>query len=308
MMDRRKFIRTGLGAVGGMMLPWEKALSKANEQELGGKTRVWLAEGDPLKAARALAQAIGGLQKFIPADGKVLVKPNIGFATPPEWGGTTDPEFLAAVLDLCVEAGAKQIFVCDHMAGTSPRKNLDRTGIGAVCADRDMVKVLDIEYKGAYRSRLVERGVDLKQTMTAKILDEVGLFINVPTAKHGAGTGVAMGIKNLMGLIWDRETFHRDMDLHQAIADMATAIRPQLTFMDARYILLTGGPTGPGQVEEANKFLAGFDPLAVDAVTTELVPWGGRIKKASSVRHLARAYELGVGEIENIEVVEVGSS
>jgi uncharacterized protein (DUF362 family) len=294
-----------MGAVGGMMLPWEKALLRAAETSSEEKAKVWKTKGDPVQAARALADAVGGLEKFIPPDGKVLVKPNIGFATPPEWGGTTDPEFLAAVLDLCVEAGVKWVYVCDHMAGTSPRKNLDRTGIGAVCAARDQVKVIDIEYKKAYRSRLVERGVDLKQTMTAKILDQVDLFINVPTAKHGAGTGVAMGIKNLMGLIWDRETFHRDMDLHQAIADMATAIRPHLTFMDARYILVTSGPMGPGQVEVADTFLAGFDPLAVDAVTTELVTWDGRPRKASSVRHLARAYELGVGEIENIEVIEV---
>ena len=99
-MDRRRFIRTGLGAVGGMMLPWEKALSRVDDLEAGGRTRVWRTRGDPVKAARALAQAIGGLDKFVPEDGKVLVKPNIGFATPPEWGATTDPEFLAAVMQL----------------------------------------------------------------------------------------------------------------------------------------------------------------------------------------------------------------
>lgn len=305
-MDRRKFIQTGLGAVGGFMLPWEVAVSQVGERLVGEKAKVWKAKGDPFHAARALAGAIGGLRKFIPQHGVVLVKPNIGFATPPEWGGTTDPEFVAAILDLCIETGAKRVFVCDHMVGSSQKKNLDRSGIGKVCEERDKVQVLNARPKRFYRPKMVERGVDLKKTMTAKVLDEVDLFINVPTAKHGAGTGVAMGIKNLMGLIWDRATFHDDMDLHQAIADLATAIPPHLTFMDARYILLSNGPMGPGQVEVADTYLAGFDPLAVDAVTTELVPWEGRFRKASSVRHLARAYELGVGEIENIEVIEVG--
>jgi uncharacterized protein (DUF362 family) len=304
-MNRRNFIRSGLGALGGLMLPWKSAFTQMNEPVSVAKSRVWMASGDPLQAARTLAQAVGGLQEFIPQDGVVLVKPNIGFATPPGWGATTDPDFLAAMLDLCIEEGARRVIVIDHPVGSSAQKNLDRTGIGQVCAAREKVQVLIADTEKSYQSRTVAKGKVLKSTMTARLLDKVDLFINIPTAKHHAVTGVSLGLKNLMGLIWDRVPFHEELDLHQAIADLATVIHPRLTFLDARYALLSGGPTGPGQVEEVGHYLAGFDPLAVDAVGVTLARWEGRIQKATAISHLSKAYDLGVGEIEHIEVIPI---
>jgi uncharacterized protein (DUF362 family) len=305
-MDRRKFIQTGLGAVGGLMLPWQKALSQAGEAVAGGKTRVWMAEGDPFKAAGLLAEAIGGMHKFIPADGVVLVKPNIVFATPPEWGGTTHPDFVAAICDLCIDGGAKKVIVADHMVGSEPQKNLDKTGIGKACEGKEKVEIVMIQDKVAYRPLTVEKGISLKETMTAKLLDEVDLFINVPTAKHSTAAGISMGIKNLMGVIWDRDPFHNDLDLQQAVADLGSAVAADLTFLDNRYAMISGGPKGPCEAVEMNQYMVGFDPLAVDAIGAGLAPWGNMERKAADIPHLVKAYELGVGEIEDIEVVEVG--
>ena len=305
-MDRRNFLRAGIGAVGGLMLPWGRNL-RADEAPLPARSRVWLAQGSPAEAARALAQALGGLQSFIPPDGAVLIKPNIAFPSPPQWGATSDPDFLAAVIDLCLEAGARRVIVVDHPVGTSPPRNLERTGIGAACEARSRVTILIAGEEKYFRPCEVPNGRVLKSCKIARLLDKTDLFINLPTAKHHSATGVSLGLKNLMGLVWDRVPFHDELDLDQAIADLATVIRPKLTFLDARYALITNGPTGPGQVEEVGKYLAGFDPVAVDAIGVELARWEGRIQTGRGIAHIIKAAELGVGNIdkEQIEVVEV---
>jgi len=101
-----------------------------------------------------------------------------------------------------------------------------------------------------------------------------------------------------MGLVWDRTFFHTGTDLHTAIAELATVIRPQLTLLDATHALVTGGPTGPGKVQELHTVIAGTNMLAVDVYTTTIVPWYNRSVTAHSVKHLALAAELGIGEID----------
>jgi uncharacterized protein (DUF362 family) len=295
-MKRREFIRTGAAFVGGMTLPFTPIGLRAQEVVLP-KAKVWLAKGDPIKAAQALADAIG-LDSFVPPDGVVLLKPNIGFPAPPQWGATTDPDFLGAVIDRVIRAGAKRVIVVDHPVGLSSEQNLQRSGIGDVCASRPQVQVQMLDDEKLFRDIDIPQGKVLKQTKIAKILDKVNLFINIPTAKHHAQTGVSLGLKNLMGLIWNRVPLHDDMDLHQAIADLATVIKPQITFLNARYSLLTGGPAGPGQVENGEKYLAGFDPLAVDSLGVELARWNGRVAVGSDIPHLLRAGEGGIGLLD----------
>ncbi len=304
-MDRRSFIRTGIGTVGGLLLPWERHL--ASTSSVSSKAKVWIAEGLPQEAVRQLVKAVGGLEAIIPVNGVVLLKPNIAFPAPPEWGVTTDPEFLDAIIGTCFDAGARRVIVTDHPVGASPEKNLVRSGIGAVCDKWDNAKLLIPDGAQYYRPYEVPQGKALKTTQVLKSLDKVDLFINLPTAKHHSATGVSLGLKNLMGLIQDRVPFHSEFDLHQGIADLASVIRPGITFLDARYCLLSGGPTGPGQVEQAGKYLAGFDPVAVDAIGVEQARWEGRIQKGSGIPHLVKANELGLGEVRRdlIDVIEL---
>ncbi|MBU0520268.1 DUF362 domain-containing protein [bacterium] len=305
-MRRRDFLKTGAVATGSLFLPKLSGLASAEEVN-ATRAKVWISDGDPVSAAQRLIDAVGGLESIIPADGVVLVKPNIAFAAPPSWGVTTDPDFLAAILDLCVQAGAKRVIVADHPVGTSPDRNLKKSGIGAVCETRDKVQMLMISERRYFHPTTITGAIALKETETAKILDKVDCFINLPTAKHHAVTTVSLGLKNLMGLIWDRVPCHEQMDLHQAIADIALAIKPHLTFLDARYSLLTNGPTGPGQVEETGRYLAGFDPVAVDAIGVELAAWGGRKSQGDQVAHLRYAAESGIGVVkrDQIDLIEV---
>ena len=124
------------------------------------------------------------------------------------------------------------------------------------------------------------------------------VLINLPQAKSHSNTGVSLGIKNLMGLIWDRWSFHTKYNFNQALADLATVIRPQLTILDATRALISGGPGGPGEVRRPNLIIAGTDPVAVDSYGVTVVPWYGQSFKGRQIEHLLAAHQRGLGKID----------
>ena len=88
------------------------------------------------------------------------------------------------------------------------------------------------------------------------------------------------------------------MDLHLAIADLATVLRPQLTILDAMRILKPGGPSGPGAVDPYNGVIAGVDPVAVDAYGVGLSTWNGQTYRPNQLTHLRHAASHGLGTLE----------
>ena len=124
------------------------------------------------------------------------------------------------------------------------------------------------------------------------------VLINLPTAKTHSAAGVSLGLKNQMGLIWDRNAFHTRFDLAQAIADLATALRPALTLLDASRALVTGGPGGPGKVVWLHRVVAGVNPVEVDALGVTLTPWYDQVLRPDQISHLRAARALGLGELD----------
>jgi len=122
--------------------------------------------------------------------------------------------------------------------------------------------------------------------------------INLPRMKSHAATTVSLGTKGNMGLIWDRAVFHGRMDLNEAIGDLNTLVRADLTILDGSTVLTAGGPLGPGPVEELRCLIGGTDPVAVDAVGVEQTAWYGNRVRPDQVAHLAACYRRGLGEID----------
>ena len=54
---------------------------------------------------------------------------------------------------------------------------------------------------------------------------------------------MTIGMKNNMGIVWDRGDWHRS-GLHQCIADFSTVRKPDLTIVDAYRMLMRHGPPG----------------------------------------------------------------
>lgn len=297
----------GAGLVGA---PWSRTLAAPlGEGDIGedGFPDLAAAKGDAETATQLALDAIGGLKRFIKPGQVVVIKPNASFETPPEWGATTHPEVLAAVVSGCLAADARRVLVVDHTM-RNPERCFARSGTTDALAGFSKTKLVSLDKEKSYRAVQVPLGKVLHETEIPVVLEKADLFINVPTAKSHSATTVSFGLKNLMGLVYDRNRFHNDMDLHQAVADLATVLRPQLTILDAMNLLKTGGPTGPGSTEAFHTVIAGVDPVAVDSYGVGLSPWNGSTYAPTDIAHIRYAEELGLGttKLDSLRIAEVG--
>ncbi|MBN2494408.1 MAG: DUF362 domain-containing protein [Deltaproteobacteria bacterium] len=252
---------------------------------------------DDLDAAvKKLLSPLGGMQSFVRKGDKVLLKPNMGFATPPERRATTSPGLVAAVARLALGCGAARVLIADHPM-RKPEACLRLNGIQAAVSGLDNVHVLLPMAATLFVSREIPQGKSLRRVQIFKDALEVDVHIALPVAKSHMAAGFSGGVKGMMGLILDRESLHSRCDLNQAIADLGTVLKAQLSILDGLSIMATDGPAGPGELIERNTLVAGTDSVAVDALGVELAPLYRRRIKARQIKHLKAAAAMGVGKL-----------
>ena len=291
MITRRKFLKTAAASVA-LGLVGRPSFSVAKEEY-----DLAVISGEPVAATRKALDAIGGISRFVKKGQGVVLKPNMSFARTPDFSATTHPLVVATVAQACLEAGAQQVLVLDH---TLQRAELclERTGIQDACKNIAGVHVLALQERKFFREIRIPHGKVLERVEVMKEIVDGQVLINSPVAKSHSATGVSLGLKGLMGMIWDRESFHSQYNINQAIADLATVIKPQLTILDATRALASGGPGGPGEVKKPNLIIAGSDPVAVDSYGVSIVPWYGQNFKGRQVEHLLVSHQRGLGKID----------
>ncbi len=291
-ISRRQFLKATAAGVTIGLAGYPEFLSAAEEVDLA------VISGQPVAATRKALEALGGMARFVKKGQRVVIKPNMSFAKTPDFAATTHPLVVVAVAQACIEAGAREVLVLDH---TLQRAELclERTGIRDACKQHcPGVHVLALQDRKFFREIRIPQGMVLERVeVFADILDNA-VLINVPVAKSHSATGVSLGLKGLMGLIWDRESFHSRFNINQGIADLATVIKPQLTVLDATRAMASGGPGGPGDVKKPNLIVAGADPVAVDSYGVGIVPWYGQSFTGRQVEHLLVAHQRGLGKID----------
>jgi len=298
-MKRRTFIKSGVGAVLASCLPIR--LFPAS----GNAVTVYEITGDPALAVSDLFSAMGGIGKLIGSDlskASVLIKPNLCLPHKDTNGTITSVALVRALCEYLTSQGVGRIIIADHTLQTADK--FETNEIVTYARSNPQISLILADEQRYYVPRPVD-GKVLKATETLKILDKVNYFINLATAKHHSATHVSLCTKNLMGVIWDRKVFHTEIDLDQALADLAMVVHPHLNIVDASRILLNRGPVGPGPLEKPGKIYAGTDIIAVDSVVTSAYNFGGKSLSAKEVAHLWASYKSGAGEIdlEKIEVI-----
>ena len=263
---------------------------EGSAEAASGPTIAVASKKDPAGLVRAAVEAVGGMRSFVKKGDTVLVKPNMGWARRPEQAATTNPEVVAEIVRLCRQAGAREVKVVDHAVDRPDSLLLRMTGI-ADAAKKAGARVAMASSPALYEKVSLRRGKALTSAEVMRDLLRADVFINVPIAKVHNSTVLTLGIKNLLGIIWDRGAFHRSTSLDQAMVDLATQIRPHLTILDAVRILLTNGPKGPGRTDDRKIVVAGTDMVAVDAYGASLFGM-----KASQIGHIRLAGASGLGE------------
>jgi uncharacterized protein (DUF362 family) len=290
-MTRRKFLK--MAAVGTALgIGGRPSFSFAKEE-----FDLVVTSGDPAAATKKALEALGGISRFVKKGQRVVLKPNMSFARTPEFGATTHPLVVATVAEACIQAGANRVVILDHTLHRA-ELCLERTGIREACKNISGAHVIAFQERKFFKEMKIPQGKVLDRVEVIQETLECDLLINIPVAKSHSATGVSLGLKGLMGLIWDRESFHSRININQALSDLATVIKPRLTIIDATRALTSGGPGGPGEVKKPNLIIAGTDPVAVDSYGVTIVPWYGQNFKGTQVEHLLIAHQRGLGKID----------
>ncbi|MFP4071495.1 MAG: DUF362 domain-containing protein [Desulfovibrionales bacterium] len=304
-MNRREFLiwqaKTALwlgAGTSGLLLP-RKGLADTGPD-------LAVTTGAPGAATRAAVELVGGMSTYVKKGSRVVIKPNMSFAQPPERGTTTHPEVVATLTSMCLEAGASRVRVLDHTLNNKERC-LEQTGIRDLCEPLGRDIVQGMSDSDQFRESEIPQGEAMRSTEVMKEVLDADVLIAAPTAKHHGSTGVSLAMKGMMGLIYNRSIMHWRYDLHTAIVDLCTLLRPALTVIDAAWVLTSNGPGGPGDVERMDTVIASADMVAADAQAVTLVKWYGQAVEPRMVKHIRLAHERGLGrmDIENLRVQRV---
>ncbi len=239
-------------------------------------------------------QALGGIKKFVHPGEVVVVKPNMAWDRPPEMAANANPLVVRQVVELCLDAGAKQVKVLDNTCDDA-RKSYVTSGIKvAVEGIKDPRAVVQFVDDRRFVQVKVEKAKALKKWYFYKDILEADRFINIPVAKTHSEARLTMCLKNMMGAIggW-RGRIH--VGLNQNIADMNLLLRPDLHVLDATRIMVKNGPSGGrlDYVQVKNLVFAGTDPVALDALGTGLFGL-----QPADIGYITKAHQVGRGEMD----------
>jgi len=295
-MDRRDFMKKviGTGIIAGSTVAFGDYanLFAATAGSPPAFDLVAVKGGEPEVMFDKAIASLGGIGEFVPRGSKVLVKPNIGWDVPPERAGNTHPKLVARIVEQCLAAGAKQVSVFDHTC--DPWAQCYRnSGIERAVKDAGG-RIVSGDSEGYYQKVAVPNGRRLTEAKVHELLLDADVFINVPVLKHHSSSLLTIGMKNLMGVVWDRGFWHRN-DLHQCIADFASYRKPTLTVVDAYNVMKQNGPRGvsPGDVVALKSLIVSRDFVAADAAAAKL--FGA---EPGDIPHIQLAAEMGLGRID----------
>jgi len=135
------------------------------------------------------------------------------------------------------------------------------------------------------------QGESLKVWPVSRFYHEADKLINLPVVKHHSLSKCTMGMKNLYGSLGgQRNRLHQD--INTSIADLASAVKPTLTVMDATRVLKRNGPTGGNlsDVSVENTVIAGTDIVAVESYGLRFLDL-----KAEDIPFIMMSEKRGVG-------------
>jgi uncharacterized protein (DUF362 family) len=236
-------------------------------------------------------KAFGGMKRFVKKGQTVVVKPNIGWDVIPERAGNTNPKLVARIIQHCFEAGAKDVYVFDHTCDNWNRC-YSNSGIEKAVKDANG-KIVSGASEGYYQNVSIKQGKRLKSAKVHELILGSDVFINVPILKHHSSAELTIGMKNLMGIVWDRGYWHAN-DLNQCISDFTSFRKPDLTVVDAYYVMKRNGPRGVSKddVITMKSQIVSTDIVAADAAAAKLFG-----VNPSSIDYIKTASEMKLGEM-----------
>ncbi|NNF99173.1 MAG: DUF362 domain-containing protein [Desulfobacteraceae bacterium] len=248
--------------------------------------------GEPHALFDAAIKAAGGMGRYVQKGQTVVIKPNIGWNREPEYAANTNPALVQRIIEHCVNAGAKKIYVFDHSVDHGQRC-YKSSGIESAAKSSGALMVPG-DHERYYQEVVVPGGQKLKKTKVHELILESDVYINVPVLKHHGSSGLTLAMKNQMGVVWNRGEYHW-RGLHQCIADFCRFRKPDLNIIDAYRITLRNGPQRAGADDVVMKKTLLLSPniVAIDAAAAKIFG-----KDPQDISHIYYGHHGGIGNMD----------
>lgn len=247
----------------------------------------------------SLLEPLGGIERFVAAGQRVLLKPNMLAGKPPEAAVTTHPALVQAVAGLVKKAGG--IVLVGDSPGIGLFEQVARkTGIKAA-----------VEASGATlvpfdQTRQITAGGVFRRLELAEVYLDADVVINLPKLKTHEMMTLTCGVKNLYGAVVGPAkaglhlTAGRSKELFAGLLLEIAQARPvALTIVDGIVAMEGNGPNS-GTPRHLGMLLAGEKPVAVDTVAAQLA---GIPHRMLPVEQEARRRGLSGSSLDQIRLV-----
>ena len=215
---------------------------------------------------------------------KIGIKPNLVSPSEASWGATTHPEVVAGIIEYLKEHGFRDMVMLEgSWVGDKTREAFETCGF-----DR-----LEEEYQVPFWDMQKDKGVPVDcggmELNVCERVKELDFLINVPVLKGHCQTKITCALKNMKGLIPNKEKrrFH-SLGLHKPIAYLNMGIKQDFIVVDNICGDLDFEDGGNPVV--MNRVIAACDPVLVDAYVCQMMHY-----EVADVPYVKLAGELGVG-------------
>ncbi len=216
-------------------------------------------------------ELLGGVEQFARRGEKILLKPNLVAADPPDRCSTTHPSVFSAVARAFLDIGCN-VSYGDSPGIHQPDTAARRAGFEAV-ASRLGIALAD--FRNGTEAALSE-GIQNKKFVIARSVLECDGLVSLPKLKAHGLFRMTGAIKNQFGCIPGplKGEYHVKLpdinDFARLLVDLNRFIKPRLYVMDGIMAMEGNGPRS-GNPKKIGVLLFSSDPVALDATACRII-------------------------------------
>ena len=301
-ISRRRFIqKTGLAG----LLSFFPSVFFPSHLFSGNKTEIpdlAVISGENIfENTRKIIDILGGIRRFVKPGQSVGLLVNSAFDNQ---GAYVHPDIPLAVAEACFGQGASEVRCIQNIELKYWQRSKYYDELQSIIErlTNNTFNKFPSKFQEEYFIHQEIEGIYLKKAEIVKSFMDCDVLFNISIAKHHGSTIYTGALKNIMGISTrdTNVTFHlngparNDPEyLAQCIADLNTLRKFDLTIIDVSEVMISNGPSGPGEVIHPGKIIAGTDIVATDSLATTMIG-----HEMGDILTVKRAWEFGLGEMD----------
>jgi len=289
-----------------------------------GKPLLIIVEGNNIKKMLNIGiEALGGFKKFVKSK-NVAIKPNVTWSQP--YPVTTDIVLLEEIIMQAKAANCAESTICDGPSSKGIHAHYIFYSLGYLeLTKKHKVKVKCIDpVRGTEFVKVRNNKWKINPSLLiSKHIQNADIVINTAIPKRHHAADFTCALKNCFGCVYDtfRMYAHKHLSMKKeegqiyfdrTLAEFADAVRPDLTIVDARSMLIKEGPSIKGKAEVkkgVNRLIISEDMVAVDSYCAQLMEqydntFHSNRRVAQQIQY-AENLGLGVGDLNKVKIIEL---